>query len=368
MSALQRLRPPSRTEVVSGLRNFGVAALGAAGFSALGLPLPFLLGPMFACLVAALCGASMCASNFVTSSVRTVLGVAVGASITPELLARLGEFALSVALVPVFILLIGLVGYPYFRRVCGFDPATAYYSAMPGGLQDMILFGQEAGANARALSLVHATRVMAIVFILPFVLTTVWGLALDNLPGRPVTQLPLHEMALMVGCAIAGWWLAERLRLFGASIIGPMIVTAAVSLSGLIHSRPPAEAIWAAQFFLGMGVGVLYVGVTLTELRRVIAAGLGYCVLLTILSFLFAEIAYQLIGAPHVEALLAFSPGGQAEMVVLAIVAGVDMAYVVTVHLSRLLIVILGAPIVARLMRAENRGRDRAQNEDAAPD
>ena len=35
---------------------------------------------------------------------RTVLGVAVGASITPELLNRLPEMAYSVALIPVFVL------------------------------------------------------------------------------------------------------------------------------------------------------------------------------------------------------------------------------------------------------------------------
>lgn len=49
--------------------------------------------------------------------------------------------------------------------------------------------------------------------------------------------------------------------------------------------------------------------------------------------------------------MLALSPGGQAEMVVLAIVAGADMAYVVTHHVVRLIVVILGAPIFERFTR-----------------
>ncbi len=55
--------------------------------------------------------------------------------------------------------------------------------------------------------------------------------------------------------------------------------------------------------------------------------------------------------APPIEAFLAFAPGGQAEMAILAIVAGADLAYVVTHHLVRLVVVIIGAPIVARLVR-----------------
>ena len=55
--------------------------------------------------------------------------------------------ALSLTLVPLFVLPIGTLGYLSFRRYCGFDPATALYCAMPGGFQDMVLFGQEAGGK-----------------------------------------------------------------------------------------------------------------------------------------------------------------------------------------------------------------------------
>jgi uncharacterized membrane protein AbrB (regulator of aidB expression) len=37
-------------------------------------------------------------------------------------------------------------------------------------------------------------------------------------------------------------------------------------------------------------------------------------------------------------------------MVLLAIIAGTDIAYVVTHHLVRIVVVIVGAPVVARLM------------------
>jgi membrane AbrB-like protein len=328
-----------------------VAACGVAVFWVIRLPLPFLLGPMFACLAAALAGIPMKAIPHVANAMRAVLGLAVGCSITPELVGRVGAMATSVALVPVFVALIGLVGVPWFRRVCRFDPVTAYYAAMPGGLQDMIVFGREAGANVRALALVHVTRVLAIVAVMPPLMTLHFGIPLDRPVGAPAASIPLAELGMMLLAMAIGWGVAERVKLFGASILGPMIAAAAFSLGGLIENRPPAEAIEGAQFFIGLGVGIAYVGITMGELRRIVLASLGFCVLLAFLSLGFAELVHTIGVAPEVEALLAFAPGGQAEMAVLAIVAGVDLAYVVTHHLVRLIVVIVGAPVAARILR-----------------
>ncbi|MEM7652859.1 MAG: AbrB family transcriptional regulator [Pseudomonadota bacterium] len=328
-----------------------VAAVGSVAFWFLGMPLPLLLGPTFACLAAALMGAQLKSFGQVTVALRTILGVAVGSTVTPELVGRLGEFAISVAFVPLLLLLAGLVGYPYYRRVWGFDKATAFYSAMPGGLQDMLVFGEEAGGNPRALSLIHATRVLVIVTVLPILLATVWSLDLNVPPGQPAQDIPLQDLGIMTFCALVGWKVGERLGLFGASILGPMILTAAASLAGLLHFRPPAEAIWVAQLAIGIGIGAHYVGITMVEVRSFLVAAIGYCLYLSLLALMFAEILALGGFVPQLEALLAFAPGGQAEMTVLALVAGADMAYVVTVHLSRIVLVIIGAPLVFRLLK-----------------
>ena len=47
--------------------------------------------------------------------------------------------------------------------------------------------------------------------------------------------------------------------------------------------------------------------------------------------------------------LLAFAPGGQAELVVLALIVGADAAFVVAHHVLRMFVVILGAPLAAKL-------------------
>lgn len=331
------------------LVTLAIGAAGAGLFWVLGLPLPFLFGPMAACLVAALSGMNLKGMGEVGTAARTVLGVAVGASITPELFGLLPSMALTLALMPFYIAIIGLIGVPFFHRLCGFDLVTSYYAAMPGGLQDMLAFGQEAGGDIRALSLIHATRVLIIVTVAPWIMTSVYGAGLTQPIGVPAADLPLHEMAILAVAAIAGWKLFERLGLFGASIIGPLVLSAGLSLSGIVHVRPPAEAIMAAQYFIGLGIGVSYVGVTLAELRRVVSLGVVFVLILAVLTAIFTEIVYLAgLGKP-LETFLAFAPGGQAEMTVLAIVAGADLGFVVAHHLTRMVLVITCAPIAARV-------------------
>lgn len=337
--------------MISVFLTFAIALIGVAIFHALALPLPWLLGPITACLVAALAGVKMRGIKPLNESMRTILGVAVGATFTPPLLVAMAAMWPTLMLIPVMVVCIGAIGVPYFQRLWGFDFATSYYCAMPGGLQDMLVFGEEAGGNPRSLSLIHATRVLVIVVALPFILQGVWGADLSNPPGAPARSIAPSQLLLMLACALIGWQGAKAIGMFGASILGPLIVAAACALAGLLHHRPPAEAIWAAQFFIGMTVGIKYTGISMLEVRRDLAAGLGFCLILIVLTLIFVQAVVTLGLAPGMEALLAFAPGGQAELTVLALIVGADVAFVIAHHVLRIFVVILGAPLFARLFK-----------------
>lgn len=341
--------------MIRALGTYGIALVGAVVFLALDIPLPWLLGPIFACMIAALLGVPMRGFKLLNETMRTILGVAVGATFTPVLLASMAGMWPTLLLIPVMVLVIGLIGVPYFQRLWGYDFPTSYYATMPGGLQDMLVFGEEAGGNVRAMSLIHATRVMVIVVALPFLLQGVWGADLSNPPGAPASSIAPGQLAIMVAAAIAGWRIAKRVGMFGASILGPLILTAALALTGVLVHRPPAEAVWMAQFFIGTTVGMKYAGITGREIRRDLTAGMGFCVILILLTLIFAETIYVLDLAPPMETVLAFAPGGQAELTVLALIVGADMAFVIAHHVLRIFVVIFGAPLFARWFNSEPR-------------
>lgn len=333
--------------------GFAIGLSGVATFQIFLLPLPWLLGPIFACLVAALLRVPMRGVAPLNAAMRTILGVAVGATLTPQVVASLPGLWSTLILVPLMVFLIGLFGVPYFQRIWKYDFATAYYGSMPGGLQDMLVFGEEAGGNVRSLSLIHATRVLVIVVALPFVLQYAWEADLSNLPGDPVVEMAADQLFLMLFASGFGWWFAAKIGMFGATILGPLFVAAVLALSGFLTTRPPAEAIWAAQFFIGITIGSKYVGITIQELKRDIVAGLGFSLILIILTILFVSIIYSLGLANGMDALLAFAPGGQAELTVLALIVGADAAFVVSHHVLRIFLVILGSPIASRIFNRD---------------
>ena len=326
---------------------------GAIIFLWLKLPLPWLFGPLFSCLLAALIGINLYSIKILSDAMRTILGVAVGATVTLSFLLALPGFWNTLIFIPITVILSGIIGVWYFQKLCGYDFPTAYYSSMPGGLQDMLVFGEEAGGNVRAMSLIHATRVLVIIIALPTLLTFIWGISLDKPPGDPIKNFEIEQLIILGICGIAGWKIASFLGMFGASILGPLILTAIASITGILHTRPPVEAIWAAQYFIALGIGEKYVGVTAQEIRKDILAGLGFCIFLLLITLSIVSLVINYNLAPAVDAMLSMAPGGQAELVVMALIVGADLGFVVAHHLFRIFIVILGAPIMERFMKSK---------------
>ena len=330
-----------------------ICLLGAAIFLWFELPLPWLFGPLFSCLLAALIGINLYSIKILSDAMRTILGVAVGATVTLSFLLALPGFWNTLIFIPITVILSGIIGVWYFQKLCGYDFPTAYYSSMPGGLQDMLVFGEEAGGNVRAMSLIHATRVLVIIIALPILLTFIWGISLDKPPGDPIRNFEIEQLIILGICGIAGWKIASFLGMFGASILGPLVLTAISSITGILHTRPPVEAIWAAQYFIALGIGVKYVGVTAQEIRKDILAGLGFCIFLLVITLCIVSLVIKYNLAPAVDAILSMAPGGQAELVVITLIVGADLGFVVAHHLFRIFIVILGAPIMERFMKSK---------------
>ena len=339
--------------MIKHFRTHIICLSGAAIFLWLELPLPWLFGPLFRCLLAALIGINLYSIKILSDAMRTILGVAVGATVTLSFLLALPGFWNTLIFIPITVILSGIIGVWYFQKLCGYDFPTAYYSSMPGGLQDMLVFGEEAGGNVRAMSLIHATRVLVIIIALPTLLTFIWGISLDKPPGDPIRNFEIEQLIILGICGIAGWKVASFLGMFGASILGPLILTAIASITGILHTRPPVEAIWAAQYFIALGIGVKYVGVTAQEIRKDILAGLGFCIFLLVITLGIVSLVINYNLAPAVDAILSMAPGGQAELVVMALIVGADLGFVVAHHLFRIFIVILGAPIMERFMKSK---------------
>ncbi|MEZ5817589.1 MAG: AbrB family transcriptional regulator [Hyphomicrobiaceae bacterium] len=327
-----------------------LGAMGASLFVHYGLPLPWFLGALSACLVASVAGLPVKRPAPLSIPMRAVLGVAVGSAYTPALLDRLPSMLGSLAMLIPFMGLIIVIGMSFYERVARFDRPTAFYSAVPGGLTDMTSMAEDSGANVRAIILVQASRILVIVFALPLWLQWHDGLSVARAFASRVRiwEIWPFDAVVMVAMGWGGWWLARRIGLAGAPIVGPMLASGIAHAMGYTVTKVPLEVLVVAQISVGVMLGCQFRGLTLKEFTGMMTWGIANALVLLVVTGGMAAAVSGITGFDAVSVLLAFAPGGQTELNLLAYVLGLDVAYVALHHLTRLAIVILGAQMVFR--------------------
>jgi hypothetical protein len=129
---------PSLTVLLTALALTLAGAAGGWIASLLGLPLPWLLGSL--AVTAALAGTigGRLPQDFrypegLRLTFIAVIGLMIGAQVTPDLAERLPGLALSLSALAAFTVAAFAASYVVFRRLGGYDRVTAFYCATPGG-------------------------------------------------------------------------------------------------------------------------------------------------------------------------------------------------------------------------------------------
>ncbi len=330
-----------------------IGAVGGFVFTKLTMPLPWMLGAMLFNTVAALMKAPVAPPVAIRPGMVLVLGVLLGSGFTPDMMDRAGQWVTSLGLLAVYIAAVGAAVVPFYMIVGGFDRTTAYFSGMPGGLQEMLTIGHAMGGNDRMIALTHASRILLVVFAVAFWFRLVEGLEMGDRSRFGVSILDVAPLDLLIlaACGAVGWPLARLLRFPAPMLVGPMLVSAAVHMAGLTASKPPIELVNFAQLILGTIIGCRFQGTEMREFRRVILLSLGATGVMMAVTALFTWIVSHLSHIDSILVLLAYSPGGLAEMSLVALALQADVAYVAMHHTVRIALVVIGAPLVFRIMR-----------------
>lgn len=337
------------------LARTGLAlALGVLGgwiFYRLTLPLPWMLGAIFFNIVASMLRLPVSGPTRVRRVVSAVIGIMLGSSFTPEIMAHAAGWIASLCMLAVYLAVSALIVVPYYRRIGGMDRVTAYFAGMPGGLNEMTMIGRDMGADDRVIVMAHATRIVIVVMIVAVSVRFLPGYdaSLQRGAGAGWSDLPPVDYLLLLFCGVAGFALGRVLRLPAYHILGPMIVSAALHLAGILTLGPPSDLVSIAQLFLGTIIGCRFVGVAPSRIGRSLLLGAGATLIMLAITLVFAAALHALTGQSTVQVLLAFSPGGLAEMSLVALAIEADVAFVALHHLARITLILLAAPILFRI-------------------
>ena len=329
------------------LITLAVGALSGWAFTFMQVPLAWLIGAMIVTTVLALSGIPVHASTNLRTAVIPVLGIMLGSAFTPETLSQFSNWVVSLTTLILFICAIMAIVGVFFYKSFGMGPVTAYFASAPGGLVTMAIMGQHYGGDDRAITLVHSIRILLTVLIIPISFRLFAGYQPDSSSGLQLAaNIGLYDAGILISSALVGYGVAKVLRIPSANLVGPMLASALVHGLGWTTSAPPVALINVAQVVIGIGVGVRFAGVSIQKVARTLKAGALSTLLMIVLAAAISILLAKITGLPFAALMLAFAPGGLAEMALVSLAMGIDTAFVSTHHLVRVLFMIFFAPVV----------------------
>jgi len=313
-----------------------IGTVGGFVFNWLKMPLAWMLGACVFSTVAAFAGLRIGMRVRLRQGMIIIMGVLLGSGFTPDLLQQLGKWGVSLCVMTGMTMTGATLGYFWFRRFTNWDKVTCYFAAMPGGLNDMTIMGGAMGGQERAIALAHALRILTVVLTIPVWYRLVNGaqtsvLAMVHGP----TNNDWKDYAVLIGCGLIGAVVGRLLRLPASFMIGPMLMSAIAHLAGLTNSKPPGELVAAAQIVMG--------------------AAIGAAVILIVCAVIFAKFTVAITGLNLDATVLSYAPGGFAEMSLIGLALGIEVAMVATHHLFRLFLIVLTSPFISRFVLTRGR-------------
>jgi len=329
--------------------------IGAIGGAALGLakfPAGWLSGAIIAVAIAALARRPVRVPRIFGQAANIVLGISLGASVTPDSVARMASWPASLAVLALAMACGSAAVVFYLHKVHDWDVMSALFASSPGGLSQALALAAETGADLRSVAMVQAMRVLVLSAGLPLCFA-----AFGITGSRPIanaavaTVASMEELAVLIVAAAIGAIVAYRLRLPGGLLVGAMVVSGVLHATGLVQVNLPLPAAIVAFVVMGSIIGARFVGTDLWLLRRLTLVGLGALAVGTAVMSAFAIAAALLLSLPVGDVVMAFAPGALEAMTTLAFALNLDPAYVGTHHIARLIFVSLVVPVVVHAIR-----------------
>lgn len=317
------------------------------GLKAQDLPAALLLGPLLAGIGFALAGTGIRVPKSALLVAYTIVGclvaVALGRAMGPQMLARLPLLLIA----GVATLLTGIALGWLLARVGWFSGSTAVWGLAPGGAAGMVALAQEHGGDGRMVAVMQYLRILTV---------TGSSIALAHfLSGQ---TLPLHDadwfppldswgVGETAALALTGAVVARFLRFPSGAFLVPGLLGAGLMAAGLARPSVPPLLAAAAYAFIGWNIGLSFTRETLAgcirALPRIMAATFALIALCTLLGLAVSA----LCGVDFLTGYLATTPGGIDAILIIGATVPVDLPFILSAQVVRVLMVLLLGPALA---------------------
>ncbi|MDX1484496.1 MAG: AbrB family transcriptional regulator [Alphaproteobacteria bacterium] len=327
------------------LRALAIGVPAGWLFDWLDTPIPWMIGPMIAVASVNLMGFTLFAPPYARQTGQVILGSAVGLYFTPPVVAALAANFGAIAAATASAFVIGGLGALVLSRASGVDGKSSFFASIPGGAMAMANLADKYGASIPPVAVAHSLRVSIIVIIIPFAVTY-GGIPLEAAAYRPELPLVVWILIPWLAVGVLVGEASERLGLSNAHLLMPIVIGAVLTVSGVELSAVPPWMTDFAQLMFGLVLGARYERAFFVRYKLFIPFALLNSVFILITSALVAIALSWAFGLPIATMLISTSPGGLAEMTILAQALQIAVPLVVAFHLFRVLVVNMGTPYI----------------------
>lgn len=348
------------------------AFIGGGLFSLFRFPIPWLLGPMAALLIASrFKNVKLIWPVSMRNTGLIIVGYSIGISFTKSSLSDMISHLPSMLILTILIVLVCACSAFVMSKYSGIDYPTSLTSSIPGGLSQIVVFAEEMkGIDITTVTFFHVTRVIMVVFLVPLLIISPLFAAnrtndsskiMDNVIPEWSDLFPLIFLFALI-CFLAAR-IGKIFKLPAPYFLGPVIVTAAIGLLGLQGPPLPLSLLDISQFMVGGYIGLLLKPEQLDNKRKTLLLALMNGLILICATMFFSFLLTKYYDLSAITGFLSLAPGGMDQMGIIAQEVNADVSTVTSYQLFRMAFIYAAVPPLLKLvLKLSLRKKDKNSN------
>ncbi|AZV60179.1 AbrB family transcriptional regulator [Peribacillus frigoritolerans] len=348
------------------------AFIGGSLFSLIRFPIPWLLGPMAALLIASrFKNVKLIWPVSMRNTGLIIVGYSIGISFTTSSLSDMISHLPSMLILTALIVLVCAGSAFVMSKYSGIDYPTSLTSSIPGGLSQIVVFAEEMKSiDITTVTFFHVTRVIMVVFLVPLLIISPLFAAnrtndsskiMDNVIPEWSDLFPLIFLFALI-CFLAAR-IGRIFKLPAPYFLGPVIVTAAIGLLGLQGPPLPLSLLDISQFMVGGYIGLLLKPEQLDNKRKTLLLALMNGLILICATMFFSFLLTKYYDLSAITGFLSLAPGGMDQMGIIAQEVNADVSTVTSYQLFRMAFIYAAVPPLLKLvLKLSLRKKDKNSN------
>lgn len=324
------------------------------------LPIAWLLAPMLVGIIFALIKGN--AQNIPSSF--NLVGQGIIASVTAsrfsfDTLHTAIDYCLPIAMCIIITGSLSLLNAYLITKFTDIDFNTSFLGCIPGAGVSLVAMSEDTGADAIAVAVLQYLRILMVSFIVPIFAGLYFH---DSLPQAPVSITISHtdtepiltlifNLILISLITALGMWLGKKINLPSASFLGPFLSCLFLFSFFPNLANIPSFIFTIGLFLLGLCIGIKFEKQIVKKLFKAVIINI-LLVFILILACLLVGYGFHLITkVDTMTAILGSTPGGISAMMATVIELGGDSGLVLTMQMTRMLLILTLTPFFGLILR-----------------